>query len=263
MRGSLIVCTLLVTVDPVFGAVPQGTAETPATAPAASDNDGTDPTRPTSQLRLNYDHQDLANGYTTDFLSLEYNRPIGDGTWVVRPKVQFGSLNGPGVDGGLGVGDASLKLTRIVERNAKYGVVASFEVVAPTGGDLIGGGKWLVKPNLVFAMFLKGGHIFAPAVVHTASIGGDPARPPVNLTTLDFYFVPRLSNKKLFMTIDPAVNFDWENSREFGALAVTFGYKLGPMLGGRGQVSIKPTVPIGRDAPFDWGVQLAFQLLGL
>jgi proline racemase len=41
------------------------------------------------------------------------------------------------------------------------------------------------------------------------------------------------------------------------------GYKLGPMLGGRGQISAKPSVGIGPDAPFGWGVQVAFQLLGL
>jgi len=263
MMRSLLICTLLVAVEPVFGAVPQVAATQPAAKPAADDNDGTDPTKPTSQIKLSYDHQDLAKDFSTDFVSMEYNRPLGDGSWVLRPKVQFGALNDPGVDSSLDIGDASLKLTKILERNKRYGIVASMEVVAPTGGDRIGGGKWLVKPNLVYAMFLQGGHIFAPAIVHTASIGGDSGLPPVSLTTLDFYIVPRLSNKKLFMTIDPAVNFDWQNDREFGALAVTLGYKLGPMLGGRGQISIKPTVPIGRDAPFDWGLQLAFQLLGL
>jgi hypothetical protein len=163
----------------------------------------------------------------------------------------------------LGFGDASLKLTKILERNRRFGIVGSLEVVAPTGNDRIGGGKWLAKPNLVFAIFMKGGHIFAPAVLHTTSFGGDAGLPPVNLTTLDFYFVPRLSNKKLFLTVDPALNFNWETSRDFAALAVTLGYKLGPMLGGRGQISVKPSIGIGRDAPFDYGMQLAFQLLGL
>jgi hypothetical protein len=260
-RMAFLAFGVFLTAEPVSGAVPPTTP--PAASKATEENDGTDPTKPTSQIKLIYDHQDLAKGFATDFLSLEYNRPLGDGSWVLRPKAQFGALNGPGVESSLAVGDASLKLTKVLKRTRQYGVVTSLEVVAPTGGDRIGGGKWLVKPNLVYAMFLKGGHIFAPAIVHAASIGGDASRPPVNLTTLDFYIVPRLANKKLFMTIDPAVNLDWENDRQYGALAVTLGYKLGPLLGGRGQMSIKPTIPIGRDAPFDWGVQVAFQLLGL
>jgi hypothetical protein len=246
----------------MFLASPVLAASAPA-AGEADDNDGTDPTRPTSQIRLSYDRQELPGDFATDVLSLEYNRPLGDGSWVIRPKVQLGRVDGAGVDAGLGFGDASLKLTKILERNRQFGMVGSLEVVAPTGNDRIGGGKWLAKPNLVFAIFMKGGHILAPAVLHTTSFGGDAGLPPVNLTTLDFYFVPRLSNEKLFMTVDPALNFNWENNRDFAALAVTLGYKLGPMLGGRGQISVKPSVGIGRDAPFDYGVQLAFQLLGL
>jgi hypothetical protein len=244
MKTSLLVAAAL-----LLPAVPVVAAAPAAQSGKADDNDGTDPTRPASQIRLSYDRQDFPAGFAS--------------TWVVRPKVQLGRIDGPGVDRGLGFGDASFKLTRIIERNRKFGVVGSVEIVAPTGNDRIGGGKWVIKPNLVYAMFLKGGHIFAPAVVHSFSIGGKAGLPPVNQTTLDFYVVPRLSNKNLFMTIDPALNFDWENNREFAALAVTMGYKLGPMLGGRGQISVKPSVGIGRESPFDYGVQLAFQLLGL
>jgi hypothetical protein len=88
-------------------------------------------------------------------------------------------------------------------------------------------------------------------------------RADLNLSTLDFYFVPRLANRKLFMTVDPAINMDWETGRDFGALAVTMGYKLGPMLGGRGQISMKPSIGIGANAPQDWGMLVSFQLLGL
>lgn len=266
-RIFVLACGVVLAVASASGAVPAPSDSAPvatqAVAATADDNDGTDPTKPTSQIKASIDRQNFPGDFATNFLSLEYNRPLGDGSWVVRPKVQFGSLSGAGVDTGLDVGDASIKLTKIVERTSKHGIVATFEVLAPTGSANLTGGKWLVKPNLIYAMFLKGGHIFAPAIVHVASIGGDASKPPINITTLDFYFVPRLANKNLFMTIDPAVNFDWEGNREFGALAVTFGYKLGPMLGGRGQISVKPLVLVGHNAPSDWGVQLAFQLLGL
>jgi hypothetical protein len=238
-------------------------AQAPAPAAPAAENDGTDPTQPTSQLRFAFDHLELRNGLSSEKVSAEYTMPLGDGSWTLRPKVEFAALNVPG-GAGFDVGDASLKLTKIVARNRRYGIVASLEILAPTAGkEFLGGGKWVAKPSLTYAIFLKGGHIFAPTLVHAWSFAGDNDRPDVNVSTFDLYFVPRLANRKLFMTVDPAVNLDWETGRDFGALAVTMGYKLGPMLGGRGQVSVKPSVGIGSNAPQDWGVQIAFQLLGL
>lgn len=237
---------------------------TPAapTAPGA-DNDGTDPTKPLGQIRIAFEHLNLRSGFASDKTTIEYTRPFGDGTWSLRPWVSFGSVNVPGY-AALDLGDVSLKLTKILERNAQYGVVTSLEVVAPTAGKTtLGGGKWVAKPNLTYAMFLEGGHIFAPTLLHNVSFAGDNSRAPINLTTLDFYFVPRLANRKLFMTIDPAINHDWESSHAFGALAVTMGYKLGPMLGGRGQVALKPSIGIGTYAPQDWGLLVSFQLLGI
>jgi hypothetical protein len=237
-------------------------AQTPPPA-AAVENDGTDPTQPLSQVRFAFEHLDLQNGLASDRISAEYTRPLGDGSWTIRPKVEFAALNVPG-DASFDVGDISLKLTKVVARNRRYGIATSLELLVPTAGkDFLGGGKWVAKPSLTYAIFLKGGHIFAPTLVHAWSFAGDNDRPDVNVSTFDFYFVPRLANRKLFMTVDPAVNLDWETGRDFGALAVTMGYKLGPMLGGRGQVSVKPSVGIGSNAPQDWGVQIAFQLLGL
>lgn len=257
LKLRLLVLPLLLSAPPLLAQE----AEPPA-APKA-ENDGTDPTQPTSQLRFAFEHLDLRNGLASDRITAEYTKPFGDGSWTIRPKVEFAALNVPG-DAGFGVGDVGLKLTRIVERNRSYGIVAALEVIAPTAGkDFLGGGKWVAKPSFTYAIFLKGGHIFAPTLVHSWSFAGDSDRADVNLSTFDLYFVPRLANRKLFMTVDPAVTFDWETGRDFGALAVTLGTQLGPMLGGRGQLSVKPSVGIGAYAPQDWGVQLSFQLLGL
>lgn len=233
-------------------------------APAASqvDNDGTDPTLPIKSARLAFEHLDLPQGFASDAFTLDYNKPFGDGLWIIRPSIRVAALNIPG-DGGFHFGDASLKLTRILARSQKGGMVGALEIVAPTASrDFLGGGKWVAKPSFVYAIFLKGGQIFAPAILQTISFAGDRARADINLTTIDFYFVPRLSNKKLFMTLDPAINHDWQSDKSFGAFAVTLGYRLGPTLGGQSQVSIKPSVGIGGDRPFNWGIQANFQLLG-
>jgi hypothetical protein len=235
--------------------VTQGTEKT-------EDNDGTDPTKPLGSMRIAAEHIDLDGGVSSQEVAFEYTRPVGTGT-TLRARIPFAAVSGAG-NGDLGLGDISVKVTKVLTRTPKYGVVVSMDVVAPTASrDELGSGKWVLKPNIVYAMFLKGGHIFAPALVHNISIAGDDTRGDVNRTTLDFYFVPRLENKKLFMTIDPALTYNWESEKESAALAVTFGYKTGPMLGGRSQLSIKPSVGIGDNRSFNWGFQLGFQLLGI
>lgn len=261
MINRIFVLSALVAIASSTAAQTPSAPPTPA-APAA-ENDGTDPTKPLGQIRVAFEHLNLRSGFNSDRTTIEYTRPLGDGSWSLRPQLSFGSVNVPGYSA-LDLGDVSLKLTKILERNAHYGVVTGLEVVAPTAGKTtLGGGKWVAKPNVTYAMFLKGGHIFAPTLLHNVSFAGDSGRAPINLTTLDFYFVPRLANRKLFMTIDPAINHDWESGHGFGALAVTMGYKLGPMLGGRGQIALKPSIGIGTYAPQDWGLLVSFQLLGI
>lgn len=55
-----------------------------------------------------------------------------------------------------------------------------------------------------YAFFLKSGAIFAPSVEQSVSIGEpDPGRSGVNLTTIDFYYVPRLPIPGAYVTVDP------------------------------------------------------------
>jgi hypothetical protein len=141
--------------------------------------------------------------------------------------------------------------------------VLNFELVADSASrPELGTGKWVAKPGLIYAFFLDGGHILAPALFQSLSFAGDPNRADINLTTIDFYFVPKLANPKLFMTLDPAVNIDWRNDKQFVVTAVTLGYQLGPMLGGNGQMFVKPSVGLFSDKPTGWGIQLGFQVLG-
>jgi hypothetical protein len=240
----------------------QETAAPPAAESAKAENDGTDPTRPIRSARLAFEHIDVGGGLKSDQFTLGLAEPVGDGYWIVAPTMRVAALNVPG-NARYGLGDASFKLTRVLTVNRKFGLVAAAEISAPTASkDILGSGKWVFKPSFIYARFLKGGHILAPAILHNVSFAGDRARGNVNLTTIDFYFVPRLSNPKLFMTLDPAVNYDWERNTAFGALAVTMGYKLGKMLGGNGQFSVKPSAGFGPNRPFDWGMQATFQLIG-
>jgi hypothetical protein len=65
----------------------------------------------------------------------------------------------------------------------------------------------------------------------------------------------------MFMTIDPALNYDWANNGTFGSLSVTLGRSVGKMFGGIGQFTLKPTILVGGDRGANWGMQAGFKVV--
>lgn len=223
-------------------------------------NDGTDPTRPVRNLQLNYEHLDLRGNFTSDIMALAFTQPLG-GRSSLRIKAPLSSIDARG-DAGFALGDMSLKYTRIPVLTRNYGIVLQAEMIFDTASRAeLGTGQNVLKPGIIYARFLTGGAIFAPAIVHSVSLWGDSGRPPVSVTTFDFYYVPHLANPKLYMTLDPAMNFDWHNDRYFPSLAVTLGRKLGKAMGGNVQAYVKPSAAFFADRPFNWGIEAGVQLL--
>jgi hypothetical protein len=71
-------------------------------------------------------------------------------------------------------------------------------------------GKNVFRGTAAYVKFLPGGIIFAPTLNQSNSIWGDRDRRDVNMTVLDFYIVPKLSDPKTFVTFDPAINSNWD-----------------------------------------------------
>jgi hypothetical protein len=234
---------------------------TKAAAPE-KENNGTDPTRPIRTASVQFEHLDLRGGFTSEILTFNYTQPLGAGRSSLKVEMPFSSVDVFG-NRSLGAGDLSLKYTQIPVITKTHGIVLAAEMVFNTAArPELGTGKNVFKPQFIYAWFLKGGSIFAPALVHNISLWGDSNRQQVNQTTVDLYYVPHLANPKLYMTLDPAFNIDWENKKQFGALAVTLGYRLGGMFGGKGQVFIKPSTTFFDDRPTNWGIKVGFQVLG-
>jgi hypothetical protein len=254
----MIACLLLLGSMPV-GA--QAVTETPA---PRTENDGTDPTSPVRFLKFNFEHLDLAlpeslPGDNSNTFALEFQQPFG--RTALKLKLPITSLDVLG-DSSYGLGDVSAKVSHVASVTKTHGIVVGAEMIFNTSSrPELGTGKTVFKPSLIYAFFLNGGHIFAPALVHSVSIAGDENRNNISATTIDFYFVPKLANPKVFMTLDPAITQDWHNDKFFFITAVTVGYTIGPMLGGKGQVIVKPTIGIGGDKPTGWGIQAGFQLI--
>jgi hypothetical protein len=226
-------------------------------------DNGTDPTKLTSAAAVQIEHLDLKGGFSADTLKFIYVVPFGqkkDFNFRVQlPMVRTDVLG----QSGFRLGDVSLKVNHVLTVTREYGIVVAGEAVFDTASRPEGGaGKNVLKANAVYAWFLQGGDIFAPAIVHSLSVSGDSSRAKVNGTVLDFYYVPKLADPKTFVTVDPALSFDWENDTRFASLAVTIGRAIGPAFGGNSQVFIKPTVLAGGDRPGTWGVEVGYKVIG-
>lgn len=260
MKMKLTGIALLLAALPAAAFAQEAQGAPDAAAEPKKENDGTDPTQLASSADVTLEHLDLRGGFGSQTLAFGFTTPVGVGNSLrFRAPLVANDVLG---DGSLGLGDVSVKITRVLKVTRQYGIVVGGELAFDTADRLeLGSGKTVFKANFVYAKFLKGGAIFAPALVHSISVAGKDSRADVNSTTLDLYYVPRLKNQKLFMTVDPAIIHDWENDKTYGSVAVTFGQKLGKMFGGNGQVFVKPSVLIGPDRGANWGMSVGFKVL--
>lgn len=231
-------------------------------AKKAEANNGTDPTRFSSTVTLAYEYNSLFPDISRQAPRVDLILPFGQKqNYSVRLRVPVVSNDVAG-DSGFGLGDVSLMLSHVFGITRKGGYVLQGELVGNTADHPEQGtGRNVFKGTFVYARFLPKG-IFAPAVVQSFDLGGDGDRADVNMTTFDFYYVPKFAHPTVFMTIDPALNFDWENNKKYASLGVTAGRVVGQAFGGTAQVYIKPTALVGGDRPGDWSVEVGFKVLG-
>jgi hypothetical protein len=252
VTGCLLVCS----------SQAQQTAATEAEPAKAVDN-GTDPTKFSRLAEAKYEYLDLQGGFGSGTLRLSYTEPLGEkNDYSLRLRVPVTYVDVLGNDQHA-LGDVSIQLQHVFGLTKGHAFVAQGELIFDTADrQELGFGKNVFKGTLIYAKFLQGGGIFAPAFVQSKSISGNNARAKVNTTTLDFYYVPKLANPRNLVTFDPSLNFDWENDKRFAGLAVTMGRVTGPAFGGNGILFVKPSVFVGGDRPSSWGVEVGFKVLG-
>ncbi|WP_313348720.1 hypothetical protein, partial [Paracoccus sp. (in: a-proteobacteria)] len=166
----------------------------------------------------------------------------------------------PGSDNDFDFGDIALRLHHIPVVTKTYGVVVQGELIFDTAGrHELGYGTTVLKGTAIYARFLSNGSILAPSLSHSEALGGHT---DVSETVLDLYYVPRLADSSIFVTVDPAIISNWETDAVYGSLAVTVGKTVGKMWNGTAQVYVKPTLLVGNDRPADWAVEVGFKVLG-
>ena len=226
-------------------------------------DNGTDPSKLLSVAEAKYEYLDLQGGFSTGTLRLSYTRPFGDKRdYAVRLRAPVTYVDVFGNDS-HDLGDVSVELSHVFGLTRQHAFVVKGEVVFDTAARAeLGTGQNVFKGTFIYAKFLKGGNIFAPAIVQSNSLWGSDSRADVNSTTFDFYYVPKMKDPRNLITMDPSLNFDWENDKTFAGLAITFGRVLGPQLGGNGIVFVKPSLFAGGERPGDWGVELGYKVIG-
>ncbi|RGP37529.1 hypothetical protein D1012_10010 [Pseudotabrizicola alkalilacus] len=232
----------------------------------AQDNkidNGTDPTKLSSSFTLSYENLRLVDGGDLQTLTLKYGTTIGtDGRTGLNLKLPFVSTSFG--ETGFGVGDFSVKISRVLTITPSYGIIVGAEAVFDTAdAPNRGAGVDVLELSGAYAFFFKSGTILAPALLHSMSIGNpDPGRQDVSQTTFDLYYVPKLRNPKAYMTVDPAIIYDWETDKFSGALAVTYGQAVDLGLAGNESFFIKPSIGIGRNRGADFGIEVGFKVVG-
>ena len=231
-------------------------------AGADSPNNGTDPTKLISTAVLAYEYNDLANGLERHAPRFDLTLPFGEkNDYSLRLRVPV-IRNDVFGDSSFNLGDVSLMGTHVFGVTPRRGMVLQAEYINNSADrPELGTGRDVLKGTFIYARFLPQG-IFAPALVHSLDLGGDHGRADVNMTTIDFYFVPKLKDPHYFVTVDPSLNFDWENDAQFASLAVTAGRTVGQAFGGITQLYIKPSVLMGHERPGDWSMEVGFKVLG-
>lgn len=228
---------------------------------AAPDN-GTDPTRFSRTFIATWEYFDANDGIRLETLELSYTVPLGEARrWSARATVPLLAVRP--LDDHYNVGDVSLQLSHVFGLTRKGAWVAKGELYFDMAEDPQSGtGRNVFKGTLIRAYFLPSKSIFAPALVHSADLGGDAGRSEVNSTTMDFYYVPKLSDPRNLLTWDPYVTVDWERNDTYAGLAVTYGRGVGKMWGGNAIVTAKPFAMVGGERPGDWGVEVGFKVIG-
>lgn len=242
-------------------------------------NNGTNPTLLTTQMGIQYQFNQINSDLNTGLLELFYTRPFGDGSKALRFTVPFSDspfnaaprlgdaavaeMNDNRVGDDVRLGDISVTYIDVFHLTEKNGAAYTVEFFLDTATTSFAGyGQYAIETSVFYAWFLDNGSIFAPAWVQTFGLeGGNDDGIDVNVSTFDFYYVPKLANPKYYMTFDPAIIHDWESNDTFGSLQVTFGMLTGKAFGGDSQVFIKPGVLFGGDAPADWSVQVGYKVL--
>ena len=223
------------------------------TAPGSGSTPGSTREVTTDTLNLRYDHAfNLPSGWilaTRTDLPLLAKNPLNDS----NPTGDFAS----------GIGDADIQAALIHDIDQRWAFGFGMRLVAPTGDDVLGSGKWQVMPIVGARLALPeitGGSYFEPLLRYDVSVAGDPTKknisnlqfaPTLNIGLPDHWFVT------LFPSTDIRINYGDPITGQTGRWFIPFDFRFGKKFTDNIALSLEIGVPIVKDYPvYDFKTQV-------
>ena len=214
-------------------------------APGSGSTPGSIATVTTETLDLRLDHRiDLPQ---QSMLVLRNDLPL-----VARNPITSSNPDG---DYSYGLGDADTQAVFVHNFDARWAAGLGARLIAPTGGDILGSGKWQIMPIAGFRYGLpeiNSASYVEPFARYQVSFAGDPSKrnisnlqlaPMFSLGLPDTWFVTFYPNADIRM------NFGDPVTGQTGRLFLPFDARVGRNLTDHVAVSLEIGVPIIKDYP--------------
>lgn len=215
------------------------------TAPGSGAAPGSLATVTTDTLNLRLDHRvDLSQ---QSMIALRSDLPL-------LAKNPITSAN-PDGDYLYGIGDADAQAVFVHNFDVRWAGGFGGRVIAPTGGDGLGSGKWQIMPIAGFRYALpevSRGRYFEPFARYDISFAGDPSKRNISNLQLAPYLNIALSQQwfvALYPSADIRVNFGDPVPGQTGRLFLPFDARIGRDLTDHVALSLEIGVPIIKDYP--------------
>ncbi len=212
---------------------------------------------------------------TTQTLDLRYDRAFDlTSDWILiarsdLPLVARNPITDTNPNGNYlrGIGDADFQaaLIRNIDQRLAFGF--GMRVIAPTGDDVLGSGKWQLMP-IIGARFglreISSSSYFEPVLRYDVSVAGDATRK--NISNLQFgpafnVGLPGRWYVTFYPSEDIRINFGDPIAGQTGRLFLPFDVRVGKKFSDNVALSLEIGVPIIRDYPvYDFKAQLRFDV---
>jgi hypothetical protein len=200
---------------------------------------------------------------TTDTLNLRYDHStVLAPMWILvlrsdLPLLAKNSIVSDNPDGDYlyGVGDADVQAAIIHNLTQRLSIGFGARLIAPTGGDTLGSGKWQVMPivGARYALWeISSSSYFEPVIRYDVSVAGDPTKrnisnlqfaPALNIGLPDRWFVT------FYPSADIRINLGDPITGQTGKLFLPFDARVGRKVSDNVSLSFELGVPIIKDYP--------------
>jgi len=177
------------------------------------------------------------------------------------------SSTNPNGDYSVSLGDADVQAAIIHNLSQRWAVGFGTRLIAPTGGDTFGSGKWQIMPivGARYALWeISSSSYFEPIFRYDVSFAGDPTKknisnlqiaPAFNVGLPDQWFIT------FYPSADIRINWGDPITGQTGRLFLPFDFRIGRKLEDNAALSFELGVPIIKDYPvYNIKTQVRFNL---